>query len=94
MTHRVKHKVDQNQNDIVDALFAHGYRAQALSQGMGVPDLLVCATDGTMTLLEVKMPGETLTPYQKRWIATWPAKVWVVHDAAEAIAAAEGRDRP
>jgi hypothetical protein len=87
MSNRVKVKVDGNQNAIVDALFAAGYRVQALSQGMGVPDLLCCAPDGHMTLLECKMPGEKPTPYQVKWIATWPAPVYVVHTPDEALAA-------
>ena len=74
MSNRVKIKVDGNQNAVIDALLRAGCAVQVLSQGMGVPDLLVAKPDGTLALVEVKMPGEGLTDYQKKWAAKWPTR--------------------
>ena len=86
MTHRVKVKNDGNQPAVVDALLRAGCSVQVLSQGMGVPDLLVALPDGTLRLVEVKMPGEGLTDYQKKWAAKWPGRVVVAHSGPEALA--------
>jgi hypothetical protein len=86
-TTRPRHKVDANQAEIADALFKAGYRVQTLAQvGAGCPDLL-CSKDGKTWVLECKMAGEPLTPFQKRWHATWGAPVFVVHEAHEALEA-------
>jgi len=53
--------------------------------GNGAPDLLV-AFRGRLFLLEVKMPGGTLTPDQVRFHADWP-DVQVVRSVDEALAA-------
>jgi hypothetical protein len=82
-----QHKVDANQPEIVDALFAAGYRVQTLCLvGLGCPDLL-CAKDGRMWLLEVKVPGEKLRDSQRKWHQTWAAPVAVVETVEQALAA-------
>jgi len=82
-------RLDVVQPEIVDGLLAMGYKLQSLSAvGMGVPDLLVKKPDGTLMLLEVKTPGGTLTPAQKRWMAWW-GPVPVVETLDEAIIALE-----
>ena len=87
MTHRVKVKLDGNHHAIVDAILAAGYRVQTLSQGMGVPDLLIAdGRTGRMWLVEVKMPGEPLTDYQRKWASLWPIPVIVAHTPEEALA--------
>jgi hypothetical protein len=89
---RPRYKVDANQNAIVDALLAAGCAVQSLAMcGAGVPDLLVAA-GGVLHLLEVKQPGETLTPYQRKWAELWPMAVAVV-DSPDAALAAVGVSR-
>jgi len=87
MSFRVKVKRDANERPIVDTLRAAGYAVQTLEQGKGVPDLMVCGPDGRMSMLEVKQPGERLTPAQARWHEEWPGLVSVVHTPEEALAA-------
>ena len=86
MTFRVKVKVDGNQNAVIDALLRAGCSVQVLSQGMGVPDLLVAKPDGTLVLVEVKMPSESMTDYQKKWAAKWPTRIVVAHSGPEVLA--------
>jgi hypothetical protein len=91
MSHRVKVKIDGNQHDIVDALFAVGCTVQTLALvGAGCPDLLA-ARRGQMWLFEVKQPGEKPNELQRKWHETWDAPVHVVHTAEEAINALEAR---
>lgn len=87
---RPRHKVDGNQHEIVDALFSAGCTVQTLAVvGGGCPDLLVAKTDmggfTSMWLMEVKMPGEALNEFQKKWHKTWAGPVFVVTSAAEAV---------
>lgn len=80
-------KVDRNHADIVAALRKVGVSVQSLAQiGRGCPDLL-CSYRGRMTLLEVKVPGETLNPLQVSWFATWDAfaPVYVVETIDDAL---------
>lgn len=82
-------KIDTVQPEIVDGLLLLGYKLQSLSAcGMGVPDLLVQKKDGTLALLEVKSPGGSITPQQKKWMAWW-GRVPVVQTVDEAICALE-----
>jgi hypothetical protein len=90
---RTAAKRDRNEPEIVAALEAAGYAVQRLSDP-GVPDLLVCDDARLWTgavlklwLLEVKMPGESLTPTQRKWHAAWPGRVAIVHSPAEALEA-------
>lgn len=62
-------KRDASENAIIDAAIAAGCKVQYLSQGGGVPDLLLKRPDGTWLPVEVKSPGGTLTPQQVKWIA-------------------------
>ena len=90
MTWRVKIKRDGNEAAIVKALRAHGYAVQPLEQGKGCPDLLVSnagVVGGRLFLLEVKEPGQKLTPAQVAWHAVWPGRVAVVHNPDEALKA-------
>lgn len=84
-------KRDTVEPNIVAALQAAGCSVERLSQGDGVPDLLVCRPDDlAMRLLEVKSPGGTLTPQQERWRRGWIGPVFVVTTPAEALAAVWG----
>lgn len=79
-------KVDANQPDIVEGLRAIGASVQMLhAVGNGCPDLLV-GFRGVNTLLEVKVPGETLNAVQKPWHRDWRGKAHVVWTLLEAIA--------
>lgn len=68
---------DDNEGAIVKALRAIGCLVVALTQGKGVPDLLVWSPFlGRLVLLEVKDGGKTesaqrLTTSQVEWHAAW-----------------------
>jgi hypothetical protein len=67
-------------------LRAAGYYVQSLAQvGHGFPDLLVCKHSGAIMLLEVKMPGERLTPDERNWHAIFPGPVFVVDSIERAL---------
>ena len=76
-------KVDSNQSEIVEALRRAGCRVEVLSDvGRGVPDLLVqCRL--RLYLVEVKAPGESLTPAQRDFHDRWNCHI--VHTVDEAI---------
>ncbi len=86
-------KVDQNQQQIIDALRQAGASVQVLSEfGRGVPDLLVGITThkGRVlnVLIEVKNPEGRcdLTPAEKRWIEAWKGQIAICRCPAEALA--------
>ena len=84
---RLAAKVDRNQQAIVAAYRDKGLLVLSLaSMGRGVPDLLVGAPP-VLCLVEVKMPGGTLTSDQVRFHSLWP--VVVVTSVEEADAHAE-----
>jgi len=88
-------KIDDNQKEVVKALRKVGAVVRYLSQGEGLPDLLVGYRAQTF-LVEVKninthsreKGGSLLTPAQKdfhdRWIG---GSLLIVHDAEQAIKA-------
>lgn len=85
-------KVDRNQAEIVAALRKAGYAVQILSMvGQGIPDILVGVPTGKADgsnvnlLMEIKMPGETLTPDEAEWHAAWRGQVAIVTSAEEAL---------
>ena len=78
-------RVDANQAEIVDALRSVGAAVQSLAAvGRGVPDLLV-GYHGKLYLLEVKMPGEKLTPRELTWHTLWDGYAYIVYSAEDAI---------
>ncbi len=86
-------RVDANQPAIVKALRDAGRTVEVLSDvGRGVPDLLV-AYHGQVFLLEIKTPGEGLTPREAKWHEKWApwkaagGSLRVVYTAQEAISA-------
>lgn len=81
-------KRDANEREIIDALESEGCAVQQLS-APGVPDLLCWIPDAeSFELVEVKMPGKTLTPTQEHWWNAWTAKggrcPWILSSASEA----------
>jgi hypothetical protein len=80
-------RVDTNQPEIVDALRKAGCAVVHTHMlGKDVPDLMV-AHEGN-TWLEIKMPGEGLTPGQREWHAWWQShggQAGVAHTVDEAF---------
>lgn len=83
---RYRRRVDRNHAAIRDGLRKCGYRVFDCSRlGGGFPDLLVWKR--RVMLLEVKMPGEKLTPDEAEFHALFP--VSIVRTVDEAIEACE-----
>ena len=83
-------KIDLNQPEIVEALRAlPGVIVRSLAGlGDGINDLLVITEPATF-LIEVKMPGETLTPKQKDWHRECRWRNHVAYDVESAVAIAK-----
>lgn len=60
---------DANEREIITVLRKVGALVQPLSQ-KNVPDLMV-GIDGTIILMEVKQPGNTLSRGQQAWHYEW-----------------------
>lgn len=88
-------RVDENQSDIVAALRAIGATVRVISQGDGIPDLLV-GFRGQTFLLEVKdgkkpPSARKLTPAEQKFFDEWRGGTLViVNTVDEAIAAVTG----
>lgn len=85
-------KVDDNQQQIIDALKGIGATVQPLHHvGGGVPDLAV-GWQGRTYMLEVKNPGQDsshqrLTSVQAKWHAWWRGHASVVRTVEDAFRA-------
>ena len=88
-------RVDQNQAIIVETLRRAGATVTILTQGRGVPDLLVGKIthggDAVNLLIEVKNPmGRCdLTEAEERWIEAWRGQVAICRSPEEALAVLE-----
>ena len=85
----MKHKTDDNQQEIIDALRAIGASVQDLSKvGGGCPDILV-GHWGKNYLLEIKNPDTKgkLSTNQIVWHKNWHGQVAVVRTVEEAFRA-------
>ena len=88
-------RVDQNQAIIVETLRRAGATVTILTQGRGLPDLLVGIIthdgDAVNFLIEVKNPlGRCdLTETEERWIKTWRGQVAICRSPEEALAVLE-----
>lgn len=88
-------RVDENQSDIVAALRAIGATVRVISQGDGIPDLLV-GFMGKTILLEVKdgkkpPSARKLTPAEQKFFDEWRGgSLAIVNTVDEAIAAVTG----
>ena len=82
-------KVDANQAAVIAALRACGVVVRSLAGvGEGMNDLL-CAVPLATFLIECKMPGEHLTPAQKKWHTECPWRNHVVYTVEQALEIAE-----
>ena len=80
---------DGNQNEIVAALRRAGYFVIDLADlGNGVFDLLVVSKSKfrLVTLMEVKIPGQWLTPEEQIFYDTYPGEKTIVFSMDEALA--------
>ena len=83
-------RTDANQTAIVQALHDHGAFVRVVSQGDGIPDLLV-AYKGVTALLEVKDGDKSpshrkLTPAEQKFFDEWTGGLLViVNDVEEAL---------
>lgn len=78
-------KVDLNQQAAIDALRACGVVVRSLAGiGGGLNDLL-CAVPQATFLIEMKMPGEHLTPMQKKWHTECPWRNHIAYSPLEAV---------
>jgi hypothetical protein len=92
---RRANRIDDNQNDIVAALRKAGATVRVISQGEGIPDLLV-GFRGETILLEVKdgnkpPSARTLTPAEQKFFNEWEGGLcMVVKSVEDALEMLEG----
>lgn len=84
---RRANKIDANQNAIVAALRNAGATVRIISQGEGIPDLLV-GFHGETILFEVKdgdkpPSARQLTPAEKRFFDEWEGGLCVIVKSVE-----------
>ena len=81
----MRHRADDNQQEIVDTLRDIGASVLVLSQvGGSCPDLLI-SWHGENYLIEVKAPKGKLSLGQKKFFDTWTGKVFIVRSVDEAL---------
>ena len=79
-------KVDRKHAEIRDAIRKAGYFCHDCARfGGGFPDLLAVSKSGRVILFEVKSPGEKLTPAEDIFRVGYPAALFVVQTAEQAI---------
>jgi Holliday junction resolvase len=84
---RYANKIDDNQNDIVDALRKAGATVRIVSQGNGLPDLLV-GYRGVTILMEVKDGNKVpsarkLTDAEDKFFREWTGGLLAVINSKE-----------
>ena len=80
-------RIDSNQNSIVKALRDHGAFVRVVTQGDGIPDLLV-AYKGVTALLELKdgdkFPSQRkLTTAEQKFFDEWTGGLLVIVNSVE-----------
>ena len=80
-------RIDANQNSVVKALRDHGATVRVVSQGDGLPDLLV-GYKGETALLEVKdgdkFPSQRkLTTAEQKFFDEWRGGILVIVNSVE-----------
>jgi len=92
---RRANRIDDNQNDIVAALRKAGATVRIISQGDGIPDLLV-GFKGETFLFEVKdgnkpPSARTLTDAEKKFFMEWTGGICaIVESVDDALKLLEG----
>lgn len=78
---------DKNHNDVADALREAGhYVWDTYRQGDGFPDILVVPRGFTeAVLMEIKLPGESLTSKEQQFWEDYPGTGYIVRSGEEAI---------
>lgn len=84
---RYANRIDDNQRDIVKALREYGAVVRIISQGDGIPDLLV-AYKGVTILMEVKdgdkpPSARKLTEAEQKFFDEWTGGMLVVVNSVE-----------
>jgi hypothetical protein len=84
---RRANRIDDNQNDIVAALRKAGATVRVISQGEGIPDLLV-GFRGETILFEVKdgnkpPSARQLTPAEQKFFNEWEGGLCVIVKSVE-----------
>jgi hypothetical protein len=85
---RYANRIDANQNDIVRALRGFGACVRIISQGDGIPDLLV-GYQGRTILMEVKdgdkpPSAQKLTTAEEKFHFEWTGDTCVIVNSVEA----------
>jgi hypothetical protein len=80
-------RIDANQNSVVKALRDHGAFVRVVTQGDGIPDLLV-AYKGVTALLELKDGDKSpshrkLTPAEQKFFNEWTGGILAVVTSVE-----------
>jgi hypothetical protein len=76
------HRIDGNQQAIMDYLQAHGFSVESI----GRPLDLIAGKDGRTYLIEVKLPKGKLRPSQEKFLASWRGHAAVIRDLTDAKA--------
>lgn len=85
---RYGRRKDKNHNEVRDALRAAGYHVIETYTGFGVPDLQACTKHHPIpypVYIEVKQPGEKLTPLELEFFDSYPGIVVSVESGQEAV---------
>ena len=89
----MRNRRDNNHAEIRDALRSRYFVWDMADVKNGFPDLLVVSTLDWVVLLEVKLPGEKLTPKEVEFHKNYPAPLHIVHSVEEAYKTMEDYDR-
>lgn len=78
---------DGNQTEILKAIERAGYFVfNTADTKNGFPDLFVTSKSGVDCVMEIKMPGEKLTPAEEAFFLAHNGKHYIVRSAEEALA--------
>lgn len=79
---------DNNHNEIRNDLTKAGYwNYDTADLGKGFPDVLALRKDRSVVLLEIKSPGEHLTPAETKFHLWYPGEIAIVYSTEDALKA-------